>query len=193
MKQKIIGRTIIAPAPVMIVCSYDENGTPNAMNAVWCGQCARDEIAVNLVPSRKTTENILKTHAFTVSVGTAATLDVCDYFGITYGHNENKIQEAGVNVHKSDSVNAPVLDCFPLTLECKVISTHTERGETRIVGKIENVLADESIITSDGHIDYEALCPIYYDSENKTYRIIGRNIGNALQDGKSIKNKKAIC
>ena len=32
------------PQSVFIIASYDEQGTPNAMNAAWAGECSRKEI-----------------------------------------------------------------------------------------------------------------------------------------------------
>lgn len=39
MKRKLGNTPVIAPLPVLIVATYDENGVPNAMNAAWGGQC----------------------------------------------------------------------------------------------------------------------------------------------------------
>ena len=66
------------PMPVLIIGTYDENGTPNAMNAAWGMITDYHEITISL-SEHKTTQNLCKTGAFTVSVGTEETYVACDY------------------------------------------------------------------------------------------------------------------
>ena len=63
---------------MFIVATYDEEGTPNAMNAAWAGACARREVALN-IGSHKTTQNIVAKGAFTVSPATADLVDMEGY------------------------------------------------------------------------------------------------------------------
>lgn len=183
MKRNISGRTAVAPVPVLIVGSYDANGIPNAMNVAWGGQCGYNEIALNLSTNHKTTENIRLTKAFTVSIGTVDTMLISDYVGLVSGHKENKLEKLGLTYSKSSFVNAPIIDIFPLTLECEVLTINNELGETRIVGRVVNMQADESILNESGNIDYGKLRPIYYDSEPRCYREIAGIIGKAFHDG----------
>ena len=67
------------PMPVFIVAAYDENGVPNAMNAAWGGIYTDNEVGICLSEGHKTTQNILATKAFTVSMGTAEFVTACDY------------------------------------------------------------------------------------------------------------------
>ncbi len=66
------------PMPVLIVGTYDENGAPNAMNAAWGGIYDTNQVMVCLADDHKTTENIKKTKAFTVSFATVDTVAACD-------------------------------------------------------------------------------------------------------------------
>ena len=54
------------PQPVFIIATYDENGTPDAMNAAWGGISDSKEISMCISASHKTTKNILNKGAFTV-------------------------------------------------------------------------------------------------------------------------------
>ena len=112
---------VITPEGVFIIGTYDENGTPNAMNAAWGMQSDMGEITL-MLGKHKTTENFEKTGAFTVAFGTADTVLISDYFGVETGKKVNKIEKAGCHVHKSTHVNAPIIEEYPLTLECKVKS-----------------------------------------------------------------------
>lgn len=176
--------SVILPEAVFIIGTYDENGVPNAMNAAWGTQTDFNEIIISL-SKHKTTENIEKTGAFTVAFGTVDTVTICDYFGVETGKKVNKIEKAGCHVHKSELVNAPIIEEFPLTLECKVKSWKPEEGI--LIGEIVAEQADESIMTEDGHVDLDKMKPIIYDSAIHAYRGIGPVIATAFEEGFKIK------
>lgn len=187
MKISLNNRAVIAPQPVLIVATYDEYGTPDAMNAAWGGQCAYHHVALNLATGHKTTENIKKTRAFSLSLGTADTLVVSDYFGLVSGRKEDKLVKAGVHFSKSENVNAPVIDEFPIVMECKVVSINDELGETRVVGEIVNTLADDSALDENGKVDLIKMGLIFFDSERMSYRTVGDEVGKAFHDGNKLK------
>lgn len=170
------------PMPVLIVGTYDENGVPNAMNAAWGTITDMNEITISMSP-HKTTENLTKTGAFTVSIATEDTVIPCDYVGVESASKvPDKFAKAGFHATKSEYVNAPLIDELPMALECKV-----KRYEDEIlVGEIVNVCADESILT-DGKIDPKKLKPIAYDPVNHTYVGLGEVVGKAFQDGLKLK------
>lgn len=174
---------VILPEAVFIIGTYDENGVPNAMNAAWGTQTDFNEIVISL-SKHKTTENLEKTGEFTVAFGTVDTVTISDYFGVETGKKVNKIEHAGCHVHKSENVNAPIIEEYPLTLECKVKSWKPEEGI--LVGEIVAQQADESILT-DGHVDLDKMKPIIYDSALHAYRGIGPVIAKAFEEGFKIK------
>ena len=176
-------KAVIAPEAVFIIATYDENGVPNAMNADWGTQKDPDEIII-VLSKHKTTENFEKTGAFTVALGTADTVTISDYFGVATGHKENKIEKAGVHVHPSAHVNAPIIEEYPLTLECTVKKWDPEAE--LLIGKIVAMQADEKILT-DGKVDLDKLKPIIFDSSMGLYRVVGEKVGKAFHDGLTLK------
>ena len=180
--RKDLGKNIIfLPQPVLIITSYDENGTPNAMNAAWGGQTDFDLISIAL-SSHKTTDNILKNKAFCVSFATKETMVISDYFGIVSANKENKIEKSKVSVSKSPYVNAPIINEYPLTLECEFVSYEDEV----LVGKVINVSCDEAYMTN-GSVDVDKLHIITYDPVTHVYRELGGVVGNAFKVGKELK------
>ena len=174
------------PMPVFIVGTYDENGQPNAMNAAWGGIDYDDQINLCLSAEHKSTINLQKAKAFTVSMGTVEQLVACDYVGITSGNKvKDKFEKAGWHATKSEFVNAPVIDELPMTIECELVSYDPEM--CHLVGRIVNVSADESILDEKGKIDPKKLRPITYDPVNHKYIALGEAVGNAFSDGKKIK------
>jgi len=176
-------KSIITPEGVFIIGTYDENGVPNAMNAAWGMQSDMGEITL-MLGKHKTTENFEKTGAFTVAFGTADTVLISDYFGVETGAKVNKIEKAGCHVHRSAHVNAPIIEEYPLTLECKVKSWDTETGY--LIGEIVASQADDSIFT-DGKVDLGKLRPIIFDPSFNAYRVVGEVVGKAFSDGLKLK------
>ena len=187
MKKNFGNKTIVAPLPVLIVATYDAEGKPDAMNAAWGGQCAYHHVALNLAKGHKTTENIRLRNAFTLSIANRANLVLSDYFGLVSGYKEDKIARSGVHVTKSEFVDAPVIEEYPLTLECRVVSIEDALGEVRIVGEVINMQADEAILNEQGEVDLDKLQPLSYDSSARTYRVLGETVGTAFKDGNELK------
>lgn len=173
------------PMPVFIVGSYDEAGTPNAMNATWGGIYDTNLLMVCLADDHKTTDNIRKNGAFTVSFATAGQVVACDYVGIVSANDcPDKFDRAGFHATKSAYVNAPLIDELPVAVECR-LHKFTEDGIC--IGEIVNVSADESVLDEGGRIDPKKLDPIIYDSVSHGYWSFGEKVGQAFSDGKKIK------
>lgn len=185
MRKNFGAKPIIYPQPVFIIGTYDENGTPDAMNAAWGGISEEDEISICLSADHKTVKNILARKAFTVSMATADTVVPCDYVGIVSANDvPDKLEKAGFHTTKSEFVDAPVINELPLTIECSFLSY--DEQSCRMVGKIVNVCADETILT-DGKVDPMKLRPITYDGMNHEYYVLGEKVGNAFSDGQTLK------
>ena len=176
-------KPLMYPQPVLIIGTYDENGVPNAMNAAWGITTDFKEISISL-SEHKTTDNLAKRGAFTVSMATEDQVVACDYVGIESGRKvPDKFEKAGFHATKSEFVDAPLIDELPLALECKVKSF----TDGILVGEIVNVSADDSVIT-DGKVDMKKLRPIAFDPFNNAYVGIGEKVGNAFSDGAKLKS-----
>ena len=186
MRKNFGAKPFLYPLPVLIIGSYDENGTPNAMNAAWGTICDMNQVALFLSAGHKTVKNILSRGAFTVSIADAKNVIPADYVGIVSGNDvADKMEKAGWHTTKSEFVDAPVIAELPMTLECKMVSYDHE--SECMIGEIVNVSADESILGEDGKIDPEKLNPISYDPVQNAYRVLGGKVGNAFKDGVELK------
>ena len=186
MRKNFGPKTMCYPMPVYIIATYNDDGTPNAMNAAWGGISEEKEISICVDSGHKTAENLAARGAFTVSMATAQYMAACDYVGIVSGNKEpDKFAKAGFHATKSEFVDAPLIDELPMALECKVISYDPET--CRLVGEIVNVCADESILNETGIVDVSKLRPITYDSMSHQYLVLGEPVGRAFHDGKALK------
>jgi flavin reductase (DIM6/NTAB) family NADH-FMN oxidoreductase RutF len=167
------------PQPCVMIATWDKDHTPDVMMAAWAGQYDHNQIVVSL-SKHKTTENLELTGAFTVSFADERTVAESDYFGLVSGHQvPDKVAKAGFTVTPSPNVDAPIINEYPLTLECKVVS----REGGILVGEVVNMSADESILT-DGKVDLTKLRPIVFDAAGVCYRALGDSVGKAWGSGK---------
>ena len=184
MRKNFGPKPMMYPMPVLIIGTYNEDGTPNAMNAAW-GGIADTEIISICLGSHRTTDNIFARKAFTVSMATAETVVAADYVGIVSGEKvADKVAKAGWHTTKSEFVDAPLIDELPYALECEFISRDEATG--LVLGKIVNVCAKEEILT-DGKVDLSKFHPITYDPSGHGYYTLGEQVGNAFSDGKALK------
>ena len=189
MRVNFGAKPLLYPQPVFIISTYGEDGTPNAMNAAWGGISEENEITICISAGHKTTANIIKTGAFTVSMADEAHIKECDYVGIVSGNKEkDKLKKAGFTTVKSEFVNAPIILELPMSVECKLKSY--DSNTCRLVGEIVNVSADESVLNGEGKVDPMKLKPITFDPMNNTYHVIGAKVGNAFFDGLEVTKKK---
>ena len=186
MRKNFGPKPMCYPMPVYIIATYGADGTPNAMNAAWGGISEDTQISICISADHKPTENILYRKAFTVSMATAQYMAACDYVGIVSGNKEpDKFAKAGFHATKSEFVDAPLIDELPMAVECKLISYDPE--DCRLVGRIVNVCADESVLGENGKVDVEKLQPITYDPMNHHYLALGEKVGQAFHDGLALK------
>ena len=184
-------RAVITPLPAIMIATWDENENPDVMMAAWGGQCGPKHITFEL-SAHKTTDNIRLKKAFTVSFATKDDIVQSDYFGIVSANDvPDKVAKAGFTITKSPNVDAPIINEYKLTLECKVVTfDEDENGGARVVGEIVNMSADESILDEEGNIDLSKLQPVIFDSAKNEYRVVGEKVGTAWGSGKAIQEKE---
>lgn len=186
MRKNFGAKTWVYPMPVFIISSHDENKNPNAMNAAWGGISEEHQISICVSNDHKTTENILKSKAFCVSIANSKSVVACDYVGIVSGNDEKKkMEKAGFTFSLSEMVNAPIINELPMALECNLISYN--KDTCTLIGDIVNVSCDEKYLDENGKIDVDKIEPITYDPVNHKYIKLGEVVGNAFKDGLKLK------
>ena len=186
MRKNFGAKAFSYPQPVFIIATYNDDGSADAMNAAWGGISDTTELSVCLSEGHKTVKNLLRTGAFTVSMGTAEQVVACDYVGLVSGNQvPDKFARAGFHATKSEFVDAPCIDELPIAVSCRVVSYDPE--SCRLVGEIVNVSVDEAYLTPEGKVDVDKVAPITYDSFNKTYVRLGAVVGRAFHDGAALK------
>lgn len=186
MRKNFGAKPLSYPQPVFIIAAYDEDGTPNAMNAAWGGISEMNEISLCLSNNHKTVKNILHSKAFTISMADAGHVAACDYVGLVSGNNvADKFARAGFHATRSQFVDAPLIDELAIALECRLKSYNPET--CILIGEIVNVSVDERALDENGKVDVAKACPITFDPFNNEYLKIGEKVGKAFSDGKKLK------
>ena len=153
MRMKLNLTEGIFPMPVLMVATYNEDGSVNVMNAAWGTMQERGNVALKLSETHKTVKNIKKRGAFTVSIADAAHVVEADYFGVESGNKvAQKLENSGLTASKSEIIDAPIINEFPLCLECEFIEYQDGKYGCGVIGKVVNVTADETVMV-DGKVD----------------------------------------
>lgn len=177
----------IFPMPVLMIATYNDDGSVNVMNAAWGTMQERDRVALNLTETHKTVQNIKARGAFTVSIADAEHLVEADYFGDVSGNKvADKFARSGLTASKAETVDAPIINEFPICLECKFIEYQDDKYGCGVIGKVMNVTADERVMVN-GKIDMSLVNAIAYDPYTHSYYKVTERVGEAFKDGLRLK------
>ena len=177
----------IFPMPVLMVAAYNEDGSVNVMNAAWGTMQSRGNVALKLTETHKTVKNIKARGAFTISIADAAHMVEADYFGVESGNDvPNKFEKSGLTASKAECVDAPVINEFPICLECEFIEYQKNEYGCGVIGKVVNITADERVMV-DGKIDMSLVDAIAFDPYTHGYYSVKERVGEAFSDGLKLK------
>ena len=187
MKVNVKNHTMMYPAPAVVASAYDKDGNADACTLAFAAMCSHRPpavmIAINSTLKRKTLKSILHSKEFCIGFASVEHVAEVDYLGIESGYREDKLSKIGFTHKKGEKVNAPVIEEFKLSLECRVMHTAEVGSHTQITGEIVNVQAESDIVNEKGKIIVENLNPIVYDDITHSYYELGGKISDAFKPG----------
>ena len=190
MKKSLGVKPYTFPMPVLMIATYGEDGTVDVMNMAWGGVCAMNMVALNIDEDHKTSENIKKRGAFTLSIADIPHIEAADFFGIATGNKmADKFARTGYHAVKSEFVNAPVIEEFPVVMECELNDVVSNDSFYCIVGKIVNVAAEEKVLAENGKVDPAKLNALIFDQFQNGYYVSGEQVGRAWHAGAGLMKK----
>jgi len=189
MKKSIGPQALIYPNPDLLVCTYDAEGRPNGLAVAWAGICNSEPpyLAIAVRPKRYSHQALLEKGEFTACVPSEEYLAEFDYFGIRSGRRHEKFEETGLTPVRSEVVDAPYVEEFPVALECKVRQTVELPSHTLFIAEILDIKADDSVLDSEGRPDITEIKPFVYDHTKFEYYGISELLGKAFSEGKRLK------
>lgn len=190
MKKDLGVKPYLFPMPVLMIATYGEGDVVDVMNMAWGGICGSNMVALNITETHKTAKNIKERRAFTISIADVAHLKEADFFGIASGNNmPDKFERSGLHAVKSSHVDAPIVQEFPVTLECKLAEIQNDQYGFRVLGEIVNASADESVLDEQGNVDPTKLNAFVFDQFQSGYYAIGEKVGQAWSSGAELAGK----
>ncbi len=188
MRQDIKINAGIFPMPVLMIATYNDDGTVDCMALAWGTVIDRGIIALNISDGHKTFKNIMQRKAFTVSIADAKHVTEVDYLGTTSANDvSDKFERTHLTAVKSEHVDAPVIQEFPICMECEFVEYQGGDFGCGVIGKIVNMSADPSVLKEDGKVDISKVEAISYDCYTKGYYKVTERVADAWTEGKKLK------
>lgn len=102
---------------------------------------------------------------------------------------KDKFARSGLHAARSVHVDAPVVEEYPLTLECEVVEFQERPYGLHVLGRIVNVLADDKVLDEKGKIDAGKLHAFAFDQMRSGYYALGEKVGQAWNSGAPLYKK----
>jgi flavin reductase (DIM6/NTAB) family NADH-FMN oxidoreductase RutF len=191
MKKSLGPDTLIYPTPAWVVGTYDKQGKPNLMTIAWGGICCSQPpcLAISLRKATYSYANIVERNAFTVSVPSTEQLKLVDYCGLVSGRSVDKFAVCNLTPTRSEVVDAPYPQEFPMVLECRLLHTLEIGLHTQFVGEILDIKVEESTLDADGQPTIEKVRPILFTPRQRSYHAVGDFLGKAFEVGRELMKK----
>mgnify|MGYP002624861569 CR=1 FL=1 len=187
MKKTIKTTEAIFPMPVLLISTFNADGTVDVMNAAWGTMLDRDMVALNLTETHLTVENIRARRGFVVHIADAKHVVEADWFGIVSGRKDpDKFAKSGLTYVKSELVDAPVINELPIAMECEFVEYQNDDTGIGVIGKVLRTSVEEANL-KDGKVDIDSLEAIAFDPYTHGYYKVGGRVGNAFSDGSKLK------
>ena len=191
MKTSLGPITYAYPTPLFIVGTYDPQGRPDVMAVAWGGICCSKPpcVAISVRKATYTYGNLVGRKAFTVSIPSRDHAEAADYFGIVSGRDTDKFAVSGLTAVRSDLVDAPYVEEFPLVLECAVVHVAELGLHTLFVGEIKDVKVDEACLGDDGKPSAQTIRPFCWAPPENRYYALGDDLGKGFSIGKTLRDR----
>lgn len=187
MKKEIKTTEAIFPMPVLLISTFNEDGTVDVMNAAWGTMLDRNMVALNLTETHKTVENIKARKGFVVHIADVKHVVEADWFGVVSGKKvQDKFAKSGLTFTKSNLVDAPVINELPVAIECEFVEFQDDATGIGVIGKVVRTSVEEANL-KDGKVDIDSLEALAFDPYTHGYYKVGTRVGEAFKDGLKLK------
>lgn len=191
MKVNLRPRSLMYPAPAVVACAFDEDGNADCCTLAFAAMCSHHPpavmIAINTTLKRKTLKSILHSGEFSIGYPSAEHVLEADYMGIASGYDTDKIEDVGFTFKRAEKVNAPIINEFRVSAECRLMHVAEVGSHTQLTGEVLNIQADEDVLDEKNRIDFTKLNPLAYDDVGYDYYSMGEKIADSHKCGLKFK------
>ncbi len=177
-KVTVENKTVVYPMPAFVI-GANVDGKPNFMTAAWSGIAGSTPpmITVALQHHRYTLKGMKQNMTFSVNVPSVDLVKETDYCGVVSGSKTDKVADCGFKVFYGKLATAPLIEQYPVNLECKGMHILDLGSHELVVGRIEETYISDDCLT-DGKPDVTKIKPIAY--VGRRYMTLGEVVGGAF-------------
>ena len=177
-KVTVENKTLVYPMPAFVI-GANVDGKPNFMTAAWSGIAGSTPpmITVALQHHRHTLKGMKQNMTFSVNVPSVDLVKETDYCGVVSGSKTDKVADCHFKVFYGKLTTAPMIEQYPVNLECKVMHILDLGSHELVVGRIEETYISDDCLT-DGKPDINKIKPIVY--AGRRYMALGEVVGGAF-------------
>lgn len=192
-KKELRLHSVVSPTETVVVSAYDGEGKAQACTLAFymvsshVPPCVT--VAINATQKRKTLAAMLESGAFVLGFPSVEQAVEADYLGVETGYNTDKLTNIGYTTSRAQTVNAPIVNEFLLSIECRIVHTVTVGSHTQVTGEVQRIVADESILDARDKVVLEKLQPLIYDEEQVRYLSVGEKVSDAFRPGAALKRR----
>ena len=170
---------LLVPAPVILLSSVGEAGSPNIMSVSWASvACATPPmVSVAIRAERLTYSLIRETGEFVLNIPSASLLRAVDFCGTVSGQNLDKFAKAGLTPVPGLKVRAPLVRECPINLECVVRQSLVLGSHVLFLAEVVALRADREVV-EDGAIIAGRVAPLAYDPFGGDYWNLKEVVGH---------------
>lgn len=191
MKVNLKPRSIMYPSPAVVVSAFDEDGNADCCTLAFAAMCSHHPpavmVAINTTLKRKTLKSILFSKEFCIGYPSIDQVIETDYIGIASGYDTNKLEDVDFTYKKAEKVNAPVINEFKVSAECRLIYIAEVGSHTQLTGEVVNIQAEKEVLNEKNKIDLRKLNPLAYDDVGHDYYGMGEKIADSHKCGLKFK------
>lgn len=177
-------RTLLYPMPVVLVGACVD-GKPNFMAVAWCGivNSIPPMISVSIRPRCYTYKGIKQNLTFSINIPSQDLVRETDYCGLTSGAKVDKVEVCQFKVFYGKLNNAPLIEQYPVNLECSIAHILDLGSHSLFIGRIEETYVSEHCLT-DGKPDVSKIKPIIYTmTPARHYQAFGKILDKSFGIG----------
>ena len=156
------GSTALYPVPAVLVSCGVEKA--NIITLAWVGTVCSDPpaVAIGVRPERYSHHLIEESGEFVVNLPRADQVSIVDYCGQVSGRQVDKWEACSLTPAPPQKIRTPLIAECPVALECRVLHQLTIGSHDLFVGEVVAIQADDDVLTSQGHVDFEKAQPLAY-------------------------------
>jgi flavin reductase (DIM6/NTAB) family NADH-FMN oxidoreductase RutF len=145
-------------------------------------------VQISVRRERYTHTAILAKKEFTVNVPPASLAKEIDFCGMASGRDVDKFERARLTPKRGELVDAPIVDEFPLCLECRLRHRVELGSHDMFIGEIVASWFSEDCLDENGQPDPLKISPLSFTplKTASSYYKLGESAGRAFDIGKSL-------